>query len=189
MNSNVLVDESRKSGRSGKWLVLMLMLTSLLAFFLFASAVSAHGTHQQIAGVGYFAGPGECEEAIPNSKGNLPDFALVLTGDLEGCLYTYVEAGDCSPNGVYIEDGNEKFVGTTAWGDEGSFDTIYRFVAHFGSQEDCINFVNQVRGRCMHPIVAGTGTGDLEGVFGRLDFVDDVVAGTANYTGSLHLSR
>lgn len=174
---------------NGKLKLIVFALLTVTAFFVIASTVSAHGTHQPVAGLGYFAGPGECEEAIPNAKGNLPDFALVLTGDLEGCLYTYVEAGDCSPNGVYVEDGNEKFVGSAAWGDEGTFDTVYRFVAHFGSQEDCYNFVNQIRGRCQHPIVAGTGTGDFEGLLGRLDFVDNVEEGTANYTGLFHLAR
>ena len=174
---------------TGKFKLIVFALLTVLAFFVIASSVNAHGDHQEIAGLGYFAGPGECEEAILNAKGNLPDFALVLTGDLEGCLYTYVEAGECSPNGVYVEDGNEKFVGSTAWGDEGTFDTVYRFVAHFDSLDDCNNFVNQVRGRCLHPIVADTGTGDFEGLHGRLDFVDNVEEGTANYTGRLHLSR
>ncbi len=39
-------------------------------------------------------------------------FALHLTGDLEGCLFVFPEASDCSPSGTYRESGTELFVGT-----------------------------------------------------------------------------
>jgi hypothetical protein len=46
---------------------------------------------------------------------------------------------------------------------------------------------SEVRGRCEHPIVAGSGTGGFEGATGRIDFKDDVVAGEFLYRGHISL--
>ncbi len=47
---------------------------------------------------------------------------------------------------------------------------------------------DQVFGRCQHPLVDGSGTGDFEGISGRLDFKDDVEAGTVDYRGHLRIN-
>jgi len=111
------------------------------------------------------------------------DYALVMTGDLVGCLYTYVnqETAQKSPSGTYRETGTETFVGSYL-GKPGTFKTTYRFEAKY---EDVDNLVGEQFGRCQHPIVEGSGTGVFEGVSGQLFFKDEVESGTFLYRGHL----
>jgi hypothetical protein len=131
----------------------------------------------QIAGIGYAAGDGTCSD--PEGEG--ADFALTMTGDLEGCHYVFVESAVCSPSGTYRETGTETFVGQYN-GAAGTFRTTYLFTAKY---EDCPNLVGEIVGRCQHPIIAGSGRGVFEGVSGRLDFKDDIEAGNFPYRGHL----
>jgi hypothetical protein len=135
----------------------------------------------QISGVALFADPGECED--PEGAG--ADYALVMTGDLEGCLYTFVETAKSSPSGTYRETGTETFVGSVFGSEEaGTFKTTYRFE---GKYEDVDNLAGEIFGRCQHPIVAGSGTGIFEGVSGQLFFKDEVETGEFLYRGHLRL--
>jgi hypothetical protein len=138
-------------------------------------AGSAVASTTQLSGVASFAE--ECD-------GQVSDITLVIEGDLTGCLYTSVETGVQMPSGVYIETGTEVFVGcmnTDAVDACGSFTTTYRFLAKFASNGE------QIFGRCQHPIVSGSGTGDFEGATGRLDFKDNVETGEALYRGHIKL--
>jgi hypothetical protein len=108
-------------------------------------------------------------------------FALIMTGDLDGCLYTFVETSKSSPSGTYRETGTELFVASEG---RGSFRTTYRFEAKY---EDVDTLTGEIHGRCQHPIVEGSGTGIYEGVSGRLFFKDDVEAGNFPYRGHLRL--
>ncbi|MGH7496244.1 MAG: hypothetical protein ACREOO_28155 [bacterium] len=130
----------------------------------------------QISGTGFFAGAGECTALPPDAL-----FALTMTGDLEGCLYVFVDFSECSPSGTYREQGRDLFVGQYN-GRSGTFRTTYGFEAKY---EDCPNLLGEVFGRCQHPIVAGSGTGDFVGVSGRIDLKDDVVAVEFPYRGHL----
>ncbi|MFN2202902.1 MAG: hypothetical protein ACK2UO_17010, partial [Caldilineaceae bacterium] len=58
----------------------------------------------------------------------------------------------------------------------------YRFSAKY---EDCTNLVNEIVGRCQHPIIANSGEGAFEDVTGRIDFKDDIEAGDFPYRGHL----
>jgi hypothetical protein len=134
----------------------------------------------QITGIGYFDVADEC-----NTAGQEASFSLILTGDLEGCLYTYVDDFECSPSGTYREVGREYFVGTYQ-GAFGTFWTTYRFEAKYeGCNEDGSYIGAEIKGRCQHPIVSGSGTEVFEGVTGRLDFKDDIEAGNYPYRGHL----
>jgi hypothetical protein len=135
------------------------------------------GGATQISGVAFFEEPGECVD--PEGVGD--DYALDMDGDLEGCLYTFVETADCSPSGTYRETGTELFVGEYN-GEVGTFRTTYKFEAKY---EDCPNLVGEIFGRCQHPIVEGSGTGVFEGVRGILLFKDEVETGTYFYRGHL----
>jgi hypothetical protein len=53
-----------------------------------------------------------------------------MTGDLEGCLYIFVDEYECSPSGTYREIGRELFVGSYNGG-SGSFWTTYKFEAKY----------------------------------------------------------
>ena len=110
------------------------------------------------------------------------DYALVMTGDLEGgCLYTFIETAESSPSGTYRETGTELFVGSYLDG-SGTFATTYRFEAKY---EDVDTLSGEIFGRCQHPIVEGSGTDVFEGVSGILLFKDEVESGTFFYRGHL----
>jgi hypothetical protein len=107
------------------------------------------------------------------------DFALIMTGDLDGCLYTFVETAQSSPSGTYRETGTERFVDSDG---RGTFLTTYRFEAKY---EDVDTLSGEIFGRCQHPIVEGSGTGIFEGVTGILFFKDEVETGNFLYRGHL----
>jgi hypothetical protein len=154
-------------------LVAILLLLGLLALGRAPSARADGAT--QIAGVGYWAAAGECTDA----EGSGADGALTMTGDLEGCLYIFVETSECTPGGTYHETGTETFV---AGDGSGTFETTYKFTAKMA---DCPDLATEIWGRCQHPIVAGSGTGIYEGVTGRFNIEDDVVAVNFPYKGHL----
>lgn len=134
----------------------------------------------QLSGVGFYATPAECDYA---SRGAA--YAVRMTGDLEGCLFAFIDEFECSPSGTYREEGRELFVGTYN-GQSGTFWTTYRFEAKYeGCAENGAPLGLEIFGRCQHPVVEGSGTGVFEGVSGRLDFKDDIEAGNFPYRGHL----
>ena len=162
--------------------LMILTLTALAAVALIGVASTAPSPAlaeeaTQISGIAFFADTGECVD--PEGVG--ANFALIMTGDLEGCLYTFVETAESSPSGTYRETGTEFFVGSYL-GESGTFETTYRFEAKY---EDVTDPATEIFGRCQHPIVEGSGTGMYQGVSGQLFFKDDVEAGNFLYRGHL----
>jgi hypothetical protein len=151
----------------------MLAAATLLALILAAPAALAGGA-TQISGVAFFDEADTCDSASVGA-----DFALLMTGDLDGCLYTFVQTAQSSPSGTYRETGTELFVASDG---AGTFETTYRFEAKY---EDVADLSGEIFGRCQHPIVEGSGTGIYESVSGQLFFKDDVEAGTFPYRGHL----
>jgi len=134
----------------------------------------------QISGVGYWDATDGC-----NSAGQGADFALTMTGDINGCLYVFVDEYECSPSGTYREEGREKFVGTYN-GQAGTFWTNYKFEAKYeGCSPDGSYLGAEIFGRCQHPIVQSSGTGIFSGVTGQINFKDDIEAGNYPYRGQL----
>ena len=132
----------------------------------------------QISGVGFFDAIDAC-----NSAGQGATYSITMTGDLTGCFYTFVDEYECSPSGTYREVGREYFVGTYK-GESGSFWTNYKFEAKYeGCAENGSYIGAEIKGRCQHPIVKGSGTGVFEGVTGRMDFKDDIEAANYPYRG------
>jgi hypothetical protein len=155
---------------------LSVLIVTLLALIVPSSALAAGAT--QFSGIAYWDVNGQCHDLEGFS------YVVVLTGDLQGCHYTFVETATCSPSGAYNETGHEVFVGTYN-GQAGTFGTTYRFTAKYNN---CTDFL-ELQGRCQHPIVAGSGTGVFEGMTGRLDMWDNTVAGVAldfSYMGHLY---
>jgi hypothetical protein len=168
--------------RSMKRRLTLLTLTTLAVVALIgvvstAPSPALAGGTTQIAGVGFFDDTGECVDP----EGESANFALIMTGDLEGCLYTFVETAESSPSGTYRETGTELFVASDSVGAD-TFATTYRFEAKY---EDVTDPATEIFGRCQHPIVEGSGTGIYEGVSGQLFFKDDVEAGDFPYRGHL----
>jgi len=156
--------------------LIALAVVSSMAFSASPSSAIAQGS-DQISGIAFFAEPGECND----SDGDGADFALRMTGDLQGCLYVFIQTADCSPSGTYKETGAEIFVGQYN-GESGTFETTYQFSAKY---EDCSNLGGEKVGRCEHPLLHNTGTGVFDGFTGRLDFKDDIEAGNFPYRGHL----
>jgi len=132
----------------------------------------------QISGIGYYATSGECNYESQNAA-----YAIRMTGDLQGCLYAFIDEYECSPSGTYREEGREYFVGTYN-GQAGTFWTTYKFEAKY---EDCDGgpLGAEIFGRCQHPITVGSGTGVFNGVTGQINFKDDIEAGNFPYRGQL----
>jgi hypothetical protein len=190
-----LLQITEQEVRSMKRRLPILTLTTLVAVALIgvvstAPSPALAGGATQISGVAFFDDPDPLDAACndPEVVGAdpPPNYALVMTGDLEGCLYTFVNPDTASsPSGTYRETGTETFVGSVFGSEEpGTFETTYRFEAKY---EDVDNLAGEIFGRCQHPIVEGSGTGIFEGVTGRLDFKDDVETGTFLYRGHLQL--
>lgn len=145
-----------------------------------SSAANKGSGATQISGLGSWDATDGC-----NSAGQGADFALTMNGDLNGCLYVFVDEFDCSPSGTYREVGREKFVGTYN-GQPGTFWTSYKFEAKYeGCSENGSYLGAEIFGRCQHPIVDGSGTGVFDGVSGQLNFKDDIEAGNYPYRGHL----
>jgi hypothetical protein len=167
----------------------ILTLTTLAAVALIgvvwtAPSPAFAGGATQISGDAFYADPGVCVDP----EGENADYPpIVMTGNLQGCLYTFVDTAKDSPSGTYLETGHETFVGSY-YSDDGSligsgtFGTTYRFEAKF---EDVDTLSGEIFGRCQHPIVEGSGTGIFAGVSGYLFFKDEVETGTFLYRGHL----
>lgn len=162
--------------------VTTLAVVALIIVVLTVTSPVHAGGATQIAGVGFSAEPDECTD----SEGAGSDFAMRMTGDLEGCHYVFVEEYECSPSGTYRERGIETFVGEYN-GQAGTFQTTYLFSAKFEGCSDGVPVGEEIFGRCQHPIVDGSGTGDFAGVSGRIDIKDDVEADPIEFPYKGHL--
>lgn len=141
-----------------------------------AAPAGATPGNQQLEGVG-----------VPDLEGACTDIAVpafVMSGSLEGCWYFVdFEVVQETPSGVYQERGNETFVGCLM--DDGvevacgTFDTTYKFSAKFAPDGQ------EIHGRCQHPIESGTD--GFAGLTGRVDFKDDIEAGTFPFRGHIAL--
>jgi len=149
-----------------------------------AKDVSAAPSPERAGGATQISGLGSYDARCdPTSVEPDASYAILMTGDLEGCLYTFVETAESSPSGTYRETGTELFVGSVSDSEgAGTFATTYRFEAKY---EDVNDPATEIFGRCQHPIVEGSGTGIFEGVSGILLFKDDIAAGNFPYRGHL----
>jgi hypothetical protein len=132
----------------------------------------------QVSGIGYPDPTDACGAIAAGAA-----YAVAMTGDLQGCLITYVDEFNCSPSGTYREIGREHFIGTYK-GEAGEFWTTYRFEAKFEGCAENGSYVGlEIKGRCQHPLAEGSGTGVFEGATGRIDMKDDIAAGNYPYRG------
>ena len=158
-------------------LTALTMMILIGGVFAGPSSMQTQGA-KQIAGVGYYAEPGACND--PDGAG--ASYVLTLTGSLTGCHYVFVETSRCLESGAYYESGTETFVGTYG-GQPGTFSTTYVFTAKYA---DCNTFTAELEGRCQHPFINGSGTGVFAGIReARLDMRDDTSAGNFPYRGHL----
>ncbi len=96
--------------------------------------------------------------------------------------YTHVEQARSTNGDVYLEQGRELFVARLDGGPVGSFTTTtYRFEAKLAADG------SEVRGRCQHPLVTGSGTGGFAGATGRVNF-KDIIGDEITYVYRGHVS-
>lgn len=109
------------------------------------------------------------------------DFALLMTGDLEGCLSIFVQGFSCKPaNGFvqYIERGREVFVGTFR-GRPGSFNTTYIVNAAYAEGFcDSFDFSLELSGSCTHKVSGKSGV--FRGAEGVLTLFDVITGMTGD---------
>jgi hypothetical protein len=114
------------------------------------------------------------------------DFALLMTGDLEGCLSIFVKSYTCKEvNGFarYIERGREVFVGKMR-GKQGRFATTYKVDAAY-AQGFCesFDFTLELSGSCVHKIEGRSGVfaGGV-GIYTMFDVITNVTGDPATGT-------
>ena len=159
-----------------------LLIGSMIALLLLVDPMAANAASQVSGDAAYPAGA-QC----PGPPAGYEDFVsypgLLMSGSLDGCLYTKVITPKETPSGVYLESGEEVFVGRLDGGPAGTFATTYKFESKFDPD---VSTVVEVHGRCHHPIVEGSGTGGLEGATGRLDF-KDIIGNPVTYVYRGHI--
>jgi hypothetical protein len=144
--------------------VLLFAVGGLVALPTYVSAASP-----QLGGDAFYDPTGAVCGPPPPGYTDFTSYApLVMRGSLEGCWYTKVETARQMPSGVYLETGQEVFVGTLNGGPGGTFATTYRFEALLDPNG------TEIRGRCQHPIVVDSGTGGFAGATGLVLFRDVV---------------
>lgn len=132
------------------------------------------------------------------------DFAMLLTGDLEGCLSVFVKRYKCmalNDHDLYWESGREVFQGDMN-GESGKFTTRYTFHAAYAPGFcESFDFSLEVGGGCVHEVWGDSGVfRKYEGVITFIDVIagvtGDPVSGTYmqglganNFLYSGHLQR
>ena len=157
-----------------------LLIGSMIALLL--ATPMAAGAASQVSGDAAYPVGVQC----PDPPAGYEDFdsypGLLLSGSLDGCLYTKANTpAKETPSGVYLESGEEVFVGSLNDGPVGTFTTTYKFQSKFDLSTGL-----EIFGRCHHPIVEGSGTGGLEGATGRLDF-KDIIGNPVTYVYRGHI--
>jgi hypothetical protein len=182
----LMVGEQRGSPRRGESIVSTTIrrqlraVVLLLACVLMALPATARAATNQLTGTAFFdSSPGTVCAEPPSGYADYP--ALVMRGSLDGCWYTNVETARTTPGGVYLESGTELFVGRLDGGPVGTFTTTYKFEAKLDASGA------EVRGRCQHPLVRGSGTGGFAGATGRVDF-KDIIGDPITYVYRGHIS-
>ncbi len=149
-----------------------LIVAALIVFAGLALVPSPAGAAgaDQIGGtaVGFPNAPDTCD---PTAVGPV-NYILAMpegSGSLVGCIYGVVEEATFNAGGQFLRRASETFVG--CFEDRcGSFQLDATITSRWVNGEPFVG--DQVNGRCQHKIVRGSGTGDFEGVNGRLDFKD-----------------
>jgi hypothetical protein len=145
----------------------MLLLFALGALVVLPTHVNAAAT--QISGASTYDTTGAVCGPPPAGYADFTSYPpLVMQGSLEGCWYTKAETSTQISSGVYLESGEEVFVGTLNGGPVGTFATTY----HYQSKWDPNAATGtEIVGRCEHDLV--TGTGGFAGISGMVFFKDD----------------
>lgn len=122
-------------------------LVASLASLPLTLLAPSHAAMDPNSGVRVLNTANQCNEAPTG----FDEYTMVMTGGLEGCLYTNILTDTTTLSGDYLETGLEIFVGSMNGGPEGIFTNAYRFEAKYAPDGTVIH------GRYQHPIVDGSG--------------------------------
>jgi hypothetical protein len=89
-------------------LVIVLVAGLLIALSAPANAAATN----QISGTAFLDVPGPDGECPEEPLGFADYPAIVMTGSLDGCWYTHIDTARTTAGGVYLESGEERFVGS-----------------------------------------------------------------------------
>jgi len=128
----------------------------------------------------------------PDLGATCPETSLgtyTMDGGLVGCWYTDdISVVREHPSGAVQLKGTEHFVGCLDLGGDASCtgdpSGLIRFAFQFSGTFDLDTFA-EIRGRCEHLVVSGTG--DFTDAGGVITFKDDVTTGIATYSGNVRL--
>ncbi len=158
------------------------LLTGLVMALVLINPAAGHAL-TQLSGAAHFD-----EVACAAPPPGYEDFTtypgILMTGSLQGCWYTKVITSKETRSGVYLESGEEVFVGRLNGGPVGTFSTTYKFESKWNPN---VTTGVEVRGRCQHPIAAGSGTGGFAGAKGRVDF-KDIIGDPVTYVYRGHIA-
>jgi hypothetical protein len=161
----------------------LITIGAFVAGLTFVAAPAFAGTTQVSGNQTPVAPNDPCIAGDPNSLGT-----YTMDGSLIGCWYTDDFTFREQPSGNAEATGHEHFVGCLDLGGDGSCtgdpSGTLSFSFQFSGRYDTVTFA-EIRGRCHHPVVSGTG--GFEGAGGELNFKDDVATGIASYTGNVRL--
>ena len=105
------------------------------------------------------------------------DWAISLTGDLEGCWSGFIQSYRCKElqdYALWVEKGREVFVGKFR-GEQGRFRTTYTFEGAYAKGVcQSFDFTTEVGGGCTHRVIGGSRV--FAGSKGLIKFID-VIAG------------
>ncbi len=155
------------------------LVSALLLTLVMAVPASAGGNGAtQISGVGLPDTSYVCDDF---SQKDIYYAIIMDEGSLNGCVYGFYDPDfKIGPSGVAKERADEMFIGSYDNGtpDEPEDDLVgtFRMTENWHAKYDPASGIQKF-GFCKHPIVRGSGTGDFEGVRGRLDFRDDLTGG------------
>ena len=161
------------------------LLAVLFTGLPIAASAPASARSNQISGVAVFDFGGTTCKGPPAEYADFVSYPpLLMSGSLDGCWYTRVDTvkDNGAPSGVYLETGREVFVGSLDGGAVGVIVTTYRFESKWDPD---VSTGAELRGRCQHPIVAGSGSGGFIAAIGRVDFKDVVADGSFVYRGHI----
>ena len=128
------------------------MLVVLVMGLLMMSPLAANAATNQLSGAVSYD-PVQCPGPPPGYEDFTSYPGALLTGSLEGCLYVKIGTSKLIPSGVYLESGQEVFIGSLNDGPEGTFTTTYKFESKW--DPDVTTGV-ELHGRCQHPIAEGS---------------------------------
>jgi hypothetical protein len=151
-----------------------IMVVALVAAVACVVAAPASATQNQVSGV---QTPGTVSPACSD-----PLTSFTMTGGLVGCWYEDTGTptlDQVTPSGLEIVhfSGTEHFTGCLDLDGDGACagdptGTLFFTFTFTGQYVAGTNAAIEIRGRCHHPIVGGTG--DFAGATGVLNFKDDV---------------